>query len=118
MRLWTKALLAITILHLVNRGIPAAFPEPIWVQTAENKSLPVVGIVLFPFIVHSGRITPDLWCHEMAHFHQVRNHGFVVFYVTYLAYFLRAAVRGYSWPEAYKQIPYEQDAAKHEQCLS
>lgn len=56
--------------------------------------------------------------HERIHLDQIKRDGVFTFYFRYLRYYLILRVEGLPHFLAYKNIPYEQEAYKHEHNLA
>jgi hypothetical protein len=77
------------------------------------KILNVEAITLYPFVIFSQskqKTSVITIQHEMIHVNQIRDRGFVTFYLSYLCYYLAGLIRYRSHWDAYRFIPYELDA--------
>jgi hypothetical protein len=74
------------------------------------KILNVGGITLYPFIFYYGVPDESTRVHEFQHALQVRQHGILKFYVSYVWYYLKGRMRGLDHYSAYMAIPYETEA--------
>lgn len=66
------------------------------------------AITIYPYICVSGsKISEITFRHELEHCYQVRQIGWISFYISYLLYFMAGLIRRKNWNEAYLSIPYE-----------
>jgi hypothetical protein len=73
--------------------------------------LRVDGITLYPFIFLAPKSPPaSLINHELIHVKQIREYGFVRFYLSYFVEFLSYVIRGDSINVSYNKISYEKEA--------
>jgi hypothetical protein len=68
------------------------------------------SITLFPFIFYCGFPTTDIRVHEYTHVSQIREKGWIKFYVSYLWYYSKNLLKYRDSYTAYMQIPYEIEA--------
>ena len=97
------------------------FSEPFFV---ENSRVPVwlsclspinIGaITLGPFVLSRGTMTRTTRVHETIHWQQYIELGILGFPLLYLVYWLIGLAKYQSAEIAYYQIPFEQEAYKHE----
>jgi len=52
--------------------------------------------------------------HEMIHVRQVRDTGFILFYIKYIYYNIRELIKLGDFNAAYRAIPYEKEAYEHD----
>lgn len=81
------------------------------------RRLPVTGMALFPFVVFDRAQRPQdpvLLRHERIHLRQQRELLVIPFYLLYLGFYLAARLRGRTHLQAYRSIPFEQEAYAHE----
>lgn len=80
--------------------------------------LKVSGITLYPFIFiicsYEKACGGHLMAHEWIHIKQVRKHGWLKFYISYLWYFFKARRKGLDQFQAYMAIPYEKEAYENQ----
>ena len=82
------------------------------------KWLGVKAIVLYPYMLYAGKpteIPKKTVVHEWEHIHQIRAHGFLTFYSSYVFYFLINLLVYLSWDKAYWEIPWEVKARDAEE---
>ena len=72
-------------------------------------------MTLYPLILVKGNHIDDVTLkHELIHCLQVKRHGWLYFYISYLVYFTKGLIKYRSWTEAYFDIPYEREAFTHQ----
>lgn len=75
------------------------------------KLLAVQAIVIYPYVFYAGTLpSKKLRAHEWAHVEQVKRHGWLRFYTSYLLYYVAARVQGRGHFKAYWLNPYEMEA--------
>lgn len=75
------------------------------------------AITLYPFVLFRSKkedVSYITLKHEMTHVDQIRVHGWLSFYLSYLLYFLAGLLRFKSWNAAYYDIPWERMAVSHQ----
>lgn len=77
----------------------------------------VYAITLYPFIIAKERLSITIYNHEKIHLVQQRELWIVGFYLLYVWYWLKARFRGLSNDDAYRFIPFEKEAYKHQNNL-
>lgn len=79
------------------------------------RLLKVEGVVLYPYVLFAGReVSPALFQHEWVHVRQVREAGWLAFYLRYCAEYLRGRKRGLSHSQAYRAISFEEEAYREQ----
>lgn len=69
------------------------------------------GITLYPFVLYADKEpTIDIKFHEGIHVLQVKECGWIRFYLSYVLFYLSARVRGDSHWSAYYSVPWEAEA--------
>lgn len=87
------------------------------IREVKNSSLAkLIGysITLYPFIFYIGEPSKTTIKHESIHVEQIRRHGFVRFYVSYLLHYLAYRAAGNSHTASYLLNPYEIEAYSRE----
>jgi hypothetical protein len=72
------------------------------------------NITLYPFIFYIGEPTKRTIKHESIHVEQIRRHGVLRFYVSYLLHYFAYRIAGNSSLASYLLIPYEIEAYSRE----
>lgn len=68
-------------------------------------------VIVFDHSVLNNKIVMN---HEAIHYQQIKDLGFIRFYVLYCAYFISAVFRYRNWMKAYQNIPFEREAYRNE----
>jgi len=77
--------------------------------------LGIGGITLYPFVLFAeGEPSERLVTHERIHVAQVRRHGWLRFYGSYLGQYVWGRLRGLGHRGAYRTISYEAAAYAHQ----
>lgn len=77
------------------------------------QHLGVDGIVLYPFILIAKKqydAHPSLLKHELTHVHQVKRHGFWLFYATYIYYIIQNLIKSGNCNTAFIENEFEYEA--------
>lgn len=85
------------------------------------RALGVQGIVLYPYVLFSGKESGTSLTtlqHELIHVRQVRANGFFPFYLRYAGEYLKARARGASHEAAYREISFEAEAYRDQARLA
>ena len=77
----------------------------------------VYAITLYPFIIAKERLSITIYNHEKIHLVQQRELWVVGFYLLYVWYWLKARAKGINNSDAYRAIPFEKEAYKHQNNL-
>lgn len=77
----------------------------------------VYAITLYPFIISRDRLNITIYNHEKIHLVQQRELWVVGFYLLYIWYWLKARAKGLNNNDAYRSIPFEKEAYKHQNNL-
>ena len=77
----------------------------------------VYAITLYPFIIARDRLGITTYNHEKIHLVQQRELWILGFYILYVWYWLKARIKGLSNDDAYRFIPFEKEAYKHQSNL-
>ena len=91
----------------------------------ENSRIPqalslfinIWAITLYPFIIARDRLGITTYNHEKIHLVQQRELWVVGFYILYVWYWLKARAKGLNGSDAYRAIPFEKEAYKHQNNL-
>ena len=85
---------------------------PIWLSKV--APIDINAITLFCVVLSRGKISERTKRHETIHFQQYLETGVIGFLFLYLVYFILASIQyGFS-RAAYLEIPFEQEAHKHD----
>jgi hypothetical protein len=77
------------------------------------EHLGVDGIVLYPFILIAKKqcdAQPSLLKHELTHVHQLKRHGFCVFYAKYFYYIIQNLLKSGNFNTAFIENEFEYEA--------
>ena len=74
----------------------------------------VYAITLYPFIIARDRLNITVYNHEKIHLVQQRELWVVGFYLLYVFFWFKARIKGISNDNAYRSIPFEKEAYKHQ----
>ena len=74
----------------------------------------VYAITLYPFIIARDRLNITTYNHEKIHLVQQRELWVVGFYLLYVFFWFKARIKGISNDNAYRSIPFEKEAYKHQ----
>jgi hypothetical protein len=89
---------------------------PIWLSKV--APIDIYAIILGPFIICRGRMDERTRIHEMIHYKQYVELGFIGFPILYLFYWLMNLAKGLRGFQAYKMIPFELEAYENEWDIS
>ena len=78
--------------------------------------MPIAGITLYPFIILREEYKKDttLLNHELIHIEQQRELYIIPFYILYAYYYLLSRIKGKQHNYAYRNIPFEKEAYRHQ----
>jgi hypothetical protein len=86
-------------------------------NSAIPKALGVRGITLYPYIFIGDEGDDRLINHELIHIEQQRELWVVLFYILYVAHWLRAFSKLGDFKMAYYEIPFEKEAYANDDNL-
>ena len=81
------------------------------------KTTGIGAVVIYPYVLFSepkGSVSERTYRHELEHVLQIKEHGALYFYVSYLFYMLAGIVRWRDFYKAYRANPYEVEAFNRE----
>ena len=72
------------------------------------------SITIYPFILFDGVPDLSLKIHEYTHIFQVKKHGWLKFYISYLWFYIKGRLKGLDHYDSYMAISYEVEAYKNQ----
>ena len=79
------------------------------------KIFKVEGIVLYPFVLFASQNpSTTLMNHEMIHVMQIKKHGLMTFYFSYLKQYIKFRIKGLNHQNSYHSISFEIEAYKNQ----